>query len=264
MIPVKITVKKNEFVNVFVYESDFKKAEQTGSLAYWIRGIGHKKTKKFERIEAAPERNTGYKMSWLQIAKYTEQYGLNIGEGYGECKTAGIVARQTAAGYTAIYKKVKHLLQNGDDEFFALLRCDYMMSCFGMYELDIIRLDETFQELDPEYNHVACLYKDEPCSMSNYVLLKYGQRMVDIVDACTKMPDIVKQCEIYRPGKGFVEETVDSNFVKRWIKARYTQPNLLQLVLDEFEAWAEELDLTRLVKDVCNEIDNQTLSLNLV
>lgn len=248
MIPVKITVKKNEFVNVFVYESDFKKAQQTGTLAYWIYGIGHKKTKKFERIEGLPERNVGYKMNWLQIAKYSEQYGLWIGEGYADCKVAGIIAYQTARGYMEMYKRCKHLLKDGDEAFFEQLKCEYMMSCFGMFELDIIGLDERLSQLDPEYNATEATFQGEPISMHNYIKARYGEHAVKIIDACLAGP---------------VEWRGRFEVIEKFTRNNYSAPNLIELVLNQFEEWGEEMNLERHIKKVIQSIESHTLTLSL-
>lgn len=48
--------------------------------------------------------------------------------------------------------------------------------------IDIIKLDEEFNRRDPDYNSQECTYKDKKdISMSEYILLKYGQKAHDFI-----------------------------------------------------------------------------------
>lgn len=260
MIPVRITIKKNEFVNVFVYESDYKKALEKGVLSYFLRGVGHKKTKKFERIEGLPARK---KLSWMQIAAYTEQYGLNIGEAYADCKTAGIVARQTAAGYCEMYKKCKHLLNPEHEEFFNMLRCDYMLSCVGIYLLDIVRLDEALAKADSQYDSKGCMYQGSTISMSEYVKQKFGQEYVDIINACSEHS--LEERQIFNPTieRKNGELPVNRVRIEEFVCANYLKPNLSELVEEEFFNEQEDFDLVQIVADTIKRIESKTLELEL-
>jgi hypothetical protein len=262
-VAVKITLKKNETVNVFVYDSDYKKALAKGTLDYWIRGIGHKKTKKFELIAELPERWAGSDMSWMQVAAYTDQYGLNIGEGYADCKTAGIIARQTAAGYCEIYKKCKHLLKPEHEKFFAMLRCDYMLSCVGVYLLDIIRLDEALAEADGEYNHSEATHQGSSISMSDYVKVKFGQEYVDIINACTE--HTLEERQILNPTieRKNGELPVNRERIAQFIRENYLKSNLAELLEDEFFNEQEDFDLAQIAADTIKTIESQTLQLEL-
>lgn len=154
---------------------------KSGVLSYFIKGQGYTKTKKFEILPVElPDRWT--KMSWLEIAKITDTYGLEVGDEYASCKTEGIVSRQTIAGYCSVYRKIKHL--NPDNsEFFETLRCDYMLACFGMLSFDIVACDKALAKLDSEYNADEATYKGESCSMNQYVLTKYGVNAVAMITA---------------------------------------------------------------------------------
>lgn len=155
------------------------------TLHFFIKGLGWLKTKKFERLaDELPDLAGNKSINWLQIARYYDAYGIHVAEQYAECLTAGIVARQTANGYGLLYQKAKALItEDFDPEFFAMLKCDYMLACFGMYLLDTIRLDETLGKLDPEYSPDACLYKGEVCSMNQYVEKKYGKLYVEVIES---------------------------------------------------------------------------------
>lgn len=260
MIPIKIG--KKDPIYCWVFGSDYDKAIKTkGSLEYFIKGQGRKRTKAFEKIEGLPDRWT--KLSALEIAKIADQYSSNLAKEYAEQHTCGLMAGQWTRGYHEMYKRTKHILKDEDVELFGMLRCDYMLGIIGVYELDIVGLDEHFGKIDPEYFPEAALYKDKPCSMTNYVLQKYGQHAVDVINACTTMPDVVKQCEVYRPGKGFVEETIDSRHVAKFVRENYLQSNVLELTLENFEAWADELPLESIVKKVVSEIESNNLKLEI-
>ena len=170
-------------------------------------------------------------VTWLDVAKFYDQYGLEVANQYAENKTAGIVSKQTAIGYGKIYSKIKHLVDDTFDAgFFELLRCDYMLSCFGVYLFDIVALDAAFEKLEtliPDYrfkdgshgrfdwiepkehgakawrlnesdpwnsdftqmpalkvyNATECTYQGKPASMREYVMQRFGQKYVDVIDA---------------------------------------------------------------------------------
>lgn len=160
---------------------------KNGKLEYFKRGEGWKKTSSYEILDIElPDRWT--KMSWFQIAKICDKYGIEVANEYADCKVAGIISRQTAHGYTIIYQKIKNIIpDNFDESFFELLKCDYMLSCVGVFSLDITALDEKFAQLDSEYNPNQCTYKGkENVSLKDYVTEKYGKPYSDIIEACVK------------------------------------------------------------------------------
>lgn len=162
--------------------------DKNGSFEYFVSGEGWKKTKKFTVVDGVelPER-WDKNLTWLDVARLYDQYGIEVANVYAECMTAGIVSKQTARGYGLIYGKIKHLIdENFDSKFFELLRCDYMLSCFGLFLLGIIGLDDKFGKMDSEYNPSDVKYKGKDCSMRQYVLQKYGQKYVDIIEAANK------------------------------------------------------------------------------
>lgn len=171
------------------YLDKFPQSVKNGTLEYCVQGQGYKKTKKFEVIESSDFLERGDKeVTWLYVAKMFDKYGIEVAEEYADCLTAGIVARQFAYGYGTIYQKIKHLLPIdwNDVKFFELLRCDYMMACFGMYSLDIIGLDAELSNMDSEYNATEATYKGVKVSMKEYVTQKYGKLYADIIEAANK------------------------------------------------------------------------------
>ena len=182
---IKINHKGENLFLPNCYPSEIKK---DGKLEFFIQGQGWQKAKKYEIVEGVelPER-WDKNLTWLDVAKLYDQYGLEVANVYADCKTAGIISRQTTVGYGRIYSKIKHLIDDTfDPKFFELLKCDYTMSCFGFFLLDIVELDKKFEQMDVEYNSIAAMYKGKECSMSNYVLQKYGQKYVDIIEAANK------------------------------------------------------------------------------
>lgn len=152
------------------------------TLKYWIRGEGHKKTNSFEILpEELPDR---WGLPWLDIMYIHEKYGITVSEVYAECKVAGIVAQQNLYSRYALFQKVKHLLDpETDREFFELVKTEYLMSCFGLYMIDIVGTDKNFSAADPEYDCENATYRGEPCSQKEYVRRKFGERSVHIINA---------------------------------------------------------------------------------
>lgn len=155
-----------------------------GVLSYFIYGKGYQKAKKFEIVEGIELPERWDNISWLDIAKMYDQYGIEVANVYAECKTAGIISRQFARGYGLTYSIIKDILpQNFDPAFFECLKADYMLSCFGMYLFSITDTDEAFAKIDKEYNPEHCAYKGKfNVSMHKYVELKYGPEYCKIID----------------------------------------------------------------------------------
>lgn len=151
-------------------------------LTYFIYGEGYKKTKSFKVLPDVSLPDRREKLSWLELCKIHDQYGIEVSSVYAECKTAGIIARQTIKGYYAMYSKIKDIIPDNFDEFFDLLRVDYMLSCFGMYSFDIVRFDSNMDQIDPDYDSVNCKYMDKECSISEYIRIKYGDLYCTIID----------------------------------------------------------------------------------
>jgi hypothetical protein len=155
------------------------------TLKYFVYGEGYKKTKAFELLEAdlPDERSV---VSWLEVAKIYDQYGINVANLYAERKTAGIVSKQTAIGKGEMYRAIKGELatiEDFDPQFFDLITCNYMLSCFGVFIFDIVAFDERCAHSDKEYDNKNATYKGEPCSLEQYVQKKFGERYVKLIDA---------------------------------------------------------------------------------
>lgn len=176
-------VQDKELGTIFLADC-FPQTLKSDKLEYFVYGHGYKKTKKFKVLEGdMPE--TYQELSWLDIAVIHEKFGIEVANEYAKRKVAGIISRQTANGYASIYQKIKHLIADGfDHSFFELLKCDYFMACFGMYQLDIIALDEKLSKIDPTYDCQNATYGDiKDCSMKQYIEIKYGKLCADVVDA---------------------------------------------------------------------------------
>jgi len=185
---MKIVHIKNKEKKDLYFPLGFPNEIKKDTFTYFIYGEGYKKIKKFDVLEEElPDR--WEKLSWLDICYIVEKYGLIIGTEYADTKVAGIVARQTITGYFNLFKKCKHLLDKNNEtdvEFFALLKCDYMLSCFGIYTFDVIDFDDRLAKLDPDYNAEECTYKDKKnVSISDYVEMKFGKKYVEIIDSLT-------------------------------------------------------------------------------
>jgi hypothetical protein len=167
------------------YPSEIK----NGKLEAFVRSAenhkGWQKIKKFSIVDGITLPDVWDKeVTWLDVAKFYDAYGIEVANQYAERKTAGIVSRQTARGFGLIYKAIKHVITpDFDPKFFELLKCDYMLSCFGLYAFDIIALDTKLGQLDADYDGVNSTYKGMPCSMKEYILQKYGQGCVDVIEA---------------------------------------------------------------------------------
>jgi hypothetical protein len=89
------------------------------------------------------------------VAKFYDKYGIEVADRYASNKTAGIISRQTAIGYGKIYEKIKGVIdENFNPVFFEMMRCDYKLSCVGLYLFDIVGADKSFEEFEkiiPDY-----------------------------------------------------------------------------------------------------------------
>lgn len=165
--------------------------EQNGKkLKYFIYGEGWKQTTSFKRVEgiSLPDKWDS-NITWLQIAKWWDQYGIEVANVYAEKKTAGIVSRQTARGVGIIWRTIKKLApENFDEAFFNCLSADYMMACFGLFLFDLTKTDGNFSLLDNEYKSNECTYKRKTCSMMEYVQQKWGCNYFQMIEALIQKP----------------------------------------------------------------------------
>lgn len=137
------------------------------SFHFFYEGWKKVSIKKCEVVAELPDGE----ISWLEISKATNQYGLEIGEYYANRKVAGFRARRTANGFTYIYRKVKHLIDDSfDPKFFDMLECDGRMLCMGIPMIDIFELERK-------------LKVDDNDSMEDHLIANYGQVYADIVRA---------------------------------------------------------------------------------
>lgn len=165
------------------------------TLHYFIYGKGYQKTKRFEITDITlPDKWS--KLSWYDIAILYDKYGIEVANVYAENKTAGIVSRQTAKGYGLLYQAIKDIIpENFNTDFFNCLACDYILSCFGIFILDIVATDNKLASIDNDYNAINCSYITQAgelinkVSMKKYVLKKYGQPYVDIIDRLCSKPE---------------------------------------------------------------------------
>lgn len=167
--------------NVFVphkFPSDITNNGKT--LSYWIYGEGHKRTNSFEIVdEELPDRWA--KLPWLDIMFIHEKYGINVSSEFADAKVPGIVARENVRARYALFEKAKHLLNaETDREFFELLKPESMLAVLGCYMIDIVATDKALADADPLYCPEHASYCGQPCSMEDYIRLKYGERCVTI------------------------------------------------------------------------------------
>ena len=159
---------------------------QGKSLSYFIYGEGYKRTNSFEITkEVLPDRWSG--LSWLDIMFIHEKYGINVSVEYADTKVAGIVARSNVYSRYNLFLKIKHLINKDEDRyFFELLKPDSMLSYFGCYTMDIVATDNEMSKADPEYDAEKATYMNNPCSMKEYVRIKFGNRHMEIIEALLK------------------------------------------------------------------------------
>lgn len=147
---------------------------KNGMLEYFQNGW--KKTKSFTVVEGVELPERWGDVSWLEIAKLCDQYGMEVANVFADCKVAGIVSRQTAAGYTVTYRLIKHLItEDFNPVFFECLKNEYTFACFGVYLFDLVETEERLAKIDPEYDRIKCTYKGRTVSMRDYVVEKYGE-----------------------------------------------------------------------------------------
>lgn len=152
------------------------------TISFFVRGIGYTTSKKFEKLDKTiPEYE---KLSWFEIAKLTHKYGKYVGEYLANRKTAGIVAMQTALGYSTIYGIIKDIIpENFDEKFFECLKANYMLACFGKFLFDIVATDIRLAELVPEYDHERNTYNNEiNVSMSAFITKHFGEAYAKIIE----------------------------------------------------------------------------------
>ena len=159
----------------------FPTSIKNGVCEYFTYGKGYKKTRKFQVLDIdMPDR--WEKLSWLQLCRIHEKYGIGVSNEYAECKVAGMISRQTMNGKYTFYEKIKDIIPENFDDFFELLPCEFGLSLFGMYLFDIVKFDRILSKMDPEYSDIDCTYKGEKCSMKEYVGKKYGENYVNIIE----------------------------------------------------------------------------------
>lgn len=164
----------------------YPQSVKKGKLEYFERGRGYSKTKVFEEVEVADIPDAPW--TWLDVARAYDQYGKYVATYMAERLTAILIAAQTARGYHAMYQIVKSAAVSFDDhEFFALLKCNYLMALMGHDILDVVVFDKQLGKLDADYDPQAATYKGVPTSLRSYIGLKWGDKYVDIVDALSKI-----------------------------------------------------------------------------
>lgn len=67
--------------------------------------------------------------------------------------------------------------------FFELIKTEGILLWLGMYQIDIIGMDDEFGKRDPEYQPELALYQGKTCSMDGYIEQKFGKRYVQIINA---------------------------------------------------------------------------------
>lgn len=156
----------------------------SGVLKYFLCGEGWLKTKKYEVIENVNLPDRWVEISWLEIARMYNEYDIEVANVYAENKTAGIVSRQTARAYGHIYKKIQNIIPNNfNEKFFECLKCDYTLSCFGMFLFDIVETENKLAAIDSEYDQFSCTYKNQKnVSLKMYIQMKYGNEYAIIID----------------------------------------------------------------------------------
>lgn len=152
-------------------------------FTYFIYGEGYVRTSSYEmQEEELPDEWT--ELTWLDIMYIHEKYGVFCSEVYAKNKCAGIIAKDATLSRFFLFKKVKHLIvRETDTSFFELVLPDYLLSCFGVYTLDIVEMDNRFGKSDSEYRPDLTTYRGKPCSMADYIKIKFGERFAQIVKA---------------------------------------------------------------------------------
>jgi len=172
-----IKTKDGYFLNK--YPNEIKEVSSRKKFIYFIRGEGYKKTLAFEKVAEIDV----CELSWLEIVKIADKYGLNVGKEFAEYKTCGMMARQAVRGKTKIYQKIKEILPNDfNSEFFDCLSSDYMLGCFGLDMFDVVATDKAFSQIDEDYDDCNATYKGKEISMNKYVEQKYGKEYVEIIN----------------------------------------------------------------------------------
>lgn len=162
---IKLPVEGRDLFLPMSHSNEISKDGKT--FHFFYEGWKKVSVKKCEIVAELPDGE----ISWLEVAKATDQYGLEVGEYYANKKVAGFRARRVANGFTYIYRKVKHLIDASfKSEFFDLLECDGKMLCLGIPIIDIFELDK---KLGVDINE----------SMEDHLVANYGQVYADIVRA---------------------------------------------------------------------------------
>lgn len=180
-------IKRKEGI-LYVPNSWTTEILKSGTLKYFIHGEGYLKTKSFRLLPDVELPDRWSKMSWLEICKIHEKYGIEISNEYADCKVAGIISRQTIKGKYSLYQKIKDIIPENFESFFEILPCDYMLSCFGIYFFDIIALDKILSKLDSDYNDEHATYLGQSISMCEYITLKYGSEYTKVIKTLIDLP----------------------------------------------------------------------------
>ena len=252
----KINSKEGIIYRMDIFPTSLSKDNKT--IEFVTYGSGHRKTRKFEALEVElPDR--GDKLSWLEICKIHESYGIGISEEYANEKTAGIVARQTILGKYSLYNKIKDIIPTDTNfnSFFELLKCDYMLSCFGLFLLDIIELDNILSSLDPDYDNNKATYKGETCSMNQYINQKYGAAYSAVIEkllesASDSIIGKTEEIEEVKEEKNDIYSPNDT-FIFRHSRKKYTLTIVEALDNDVVFTISPEIGLSM---DFCKKLEN--------
>lgn len=176
------------------YVAENRSSRNADVLEYFVPGEGWKKTKKFTKVETDLPEDRWTQMSWLKLVMIFNEYGIDVADYYARHKTVADSSRRKVRNYAAVYACIEDLIPVDFNEvFFECLKCDGMLSVFGLDVFDIVQTDKSMSEQDPDYNDVLATYKGEQVSMRQYVLLKYGDVYAQIIDRLSEVIDLKKK-----------------------------------------------------------------------
>lgn len=157
------------------YSSDIK---ENKVLEYFTKGIGWKKTKKYQVIKAITTKD----LTWLDIARYSIEFGDIVGEQLSGIRGCGANAWVNNMFFKAMYLKAEHILKDkNESRLFEILPYS-MLIYYGIISLDIVALDNKLAQLYPDYNSIECTYKVKMnISTQDFIEIEFGKDGVELI-----------------------------------------------------------------------------------
>jgi hypothetical protein len=173
-----VKTKRGYFPLCYPYEL------KSTTLSAFFYGEGWVKIKNAEIVEGVELPERCEKLSFLEIGKLGHKYGGFVANVYMDTLVPTLVAWERTQTEIAKYSAFVAIF--GEEEFsetfYNAVVLDGFMSVIGESLINPSATDKELSEIDPEYDHIACTYKGAKMSLGSYVLAKYGEKYLQVLN----------------------------------------------------------------------------------